>query len=97
MRGMVVGLEIFISEVVRKTGARSDSKVQQMKRALRNGGRFPAIRVALIDETLRKRLGRMGLSTVGKKYFLLEGHHRFCVTEAENVKTIAAKVVRKLY
>lgn len=88
--------QILLSDVVRRTGSRSDSKVQQMRRSLRNGGKFPAIRVALIDDTLRKRLGRMGLST-DKKYFLLEGHHRFCVTESSGGKTIIAKVVRKLY
>ena len=90
-------MEILLSDVVRKTGARSDSKVRQMRRSFRNGGKFPAIRVALIDDTLRKRLGRMGLSTIGKKYFLLEGHHRFCVTESGNAKIISAKVVRKIY
>ena len=62
-----MGLENFISEVVRKTGARSDSDAQQMKRALRHVGRVPAVRVALVEETLRNRSGRKGISTLGKK------------------------------
>jgi uncharacterized ParB-like nuclease family protein len=89
-------VEIALADIVRKTGAKSDSKVRQMRRSLRNGGKLPAIRVAFIDDTLRKRLSRMGLPT-NRKYFLLEGHHRYCAFELEKRKTIAAKIIHKLY
>jgi hypothetical protein len=87
---------ILLTDIVAKIGAKSESKVRQMRLTIRNGGKLPAIRVALVDDTLRERLGRMGLPT-DRKYFLLEGHHRFCATKAEKKKSITAKVVRKLY
>lgn len=84
-----------MQEIVLGAGARSPSKVMQMRRSVRNGGKLPAVRVALIDDTLRKKLSRRGI--VGGNYFMLEGHHRYEAMKREKKKTINAKVVRKLY
>jgi hypothetical protein len=88
---------VTITDIVHKTGAKSESKIKQMRRTIRNGGKLPPIRLAFIDDTLRERLGRMGLDTIGKVFFLLEGHHRCRAMELEKKDMIAAKVVHKIY
>lgn len=90
-------MRIAIAAIARQTGAKSTSKLAQMRRSVRNGGKLPAIRVAYIDDTLREWLGRRGVETEGKKYFLIEGHHRTSAMEREGKKEIVAKVIRKLY
>ena len=77
--------------------AKSDSKVKQMRKAIRNGNKLPPIRVTLIDDNLRERLGRLGICVEGKEYFLEEGHHRHQAHQLEKKKLIRAKVVRKLH
>lgn len=90
-------MQVALDSIAKKTGGKSDSKIRQMRRAIRNGNKLPAIRVALIDDRLREKLGRLGICTEGKKYFLLEGHHRYQAHELEGRQVICVKVVRKLY
>jgi len=88
--------EIPIDSIAKKIGAKSSSKIIQMRKAIRNGNKLPSIRVALIDISLKEKLGRLGVCTERKKYFLLEGHHRHQAFQLERKHIIDAKIVRKL-
>ena len=88
--------EIPIDSIAKKIGAKSDSKIKQMRRAIHNGNKLPPIRVVLIDDGWKEKLGRLGICTEGKQYFLLEGHHRYQAFQLEKKRLINAKITRKL-